>query len=211
MKKYSLSGIAGIGKSTLLDLIKNNSKNLIVVNEPVRYLYCILKHETLYVRQLSLFSSFLSIEKEFEKDYFDNNNVMVVFDRPIVDTIVYSEIFNQIDLAKKMTEVYYNMLINKEISGYNKLFYLTVDPNILFKNKSFIEKNILKDTVRKSTLNIFTVNDYVDYVKKHNDIFYKYVNIFKDVLNIETVILEYFHPDYYFMRNELILNKINNE
>jgi deoxyadenosine/deoxycytidine kinase len=148
--KLALSGYAGVGKSSLLTIIQNEYKDVIIFPESAR--------------EVNLTKDFFSINDVhndfFQKSIMDNeimklniahlNNMKnTVFDRTIIDNFVFAELFYGKDRINYQA---FKDFVEKFKEAY-KIDYI-YDRVVLIgatKDEDYVKKVILKDEFRKST------------------------------------------------------------
>jgi predicted ATPase len=161
--KLVLSGFAGVGKSTVIDYVRENHPHVFISPESAR--------------EVNYTKDFFSINDPdfefFQKSVMDNElmKIMlthlnaipnVIYDRSLIDNLAFAEIFYGKERInyKKVQE-----FINKVLEDYN---VESIYDTILFikstKNTDFVNKFILNDPFRRAT----TAENAEDFIKKSN-------------------------------------------
>lgn len=174
--KLALSGFAGGGKSSIIDKVKENYKNVFIFPESAR--------EVNYTKDFYIIKN----DKEnefFQKSVMDNeimkillsniNNIEnAIFDRSIIDNFAFAEIFYGSD---RVNYIKFNEFINYTCEKYNKEFLYD---KIIFirstENEDFIRNNILNDEFRKDT----TSHNVKEFIKKSKEWENIYLKIFNE-------------------------------
>lgn len=176
--RVALSGYAGVGKSTLINITQNDFKNYIVVPESAREVkktekYFIINNEKNKVFQKSI------MDNEFVKINMIllNNIKNAIFDRSIIDNFAFAE------LAYGKENINYD-LVQKHIDElrfkYNiKYIYDDIILIKISKDREFI-KYLLQDSLRQET----TSNNIDDFIKKGINWERRYIEILKNLKGI---------------------------
>lgn len=210
--KLVLSGFAGVGKSRILDVVKENYKDVFIFPESAR--------EVNYTKDFFIIKN--DIDGEFfQKSVMDNEIMKVIishinkvdkaiFDRSIIDNLAFASLFYGND------RVQYEKFNNFVAETCDKYETETLYDSILFihstDNEDFIKHNILNDDFRKET----TSHDVKDFVKKSKiweevyfEIFDKNEKIAKNIVSIDHFIDDYKYNsrvnsvlDYYFKNKQ---------
>lgn len=183
--KLVLSGFAGVGKSSILDVAQENYKGLFVFPESAR--------EVNYTKDFYILKDDINNEF-FQKSVMDNeimkvmisfknklNNVL--YDRCIIDNFSFAEIFYGID---RVDYVKFQDFVNEMCDRYETdVLY----DNILFihatKNEDFIINNVLNDQFRKDT----TSHDVKEFIKKSKEWEKIYINILDKIKGVSDNII----------------------
>jgi hypothetical protein len=185
--KLVLSGFAGVGKSSIVDLAHDKYKGVFICPESAR--------EVNYTKE------FYNLKNDKENEFFQksvmDNEIMkviishmnglnhVLYDRCIIDNFAFAEIFYGSD---KVNYNKFESFITETCEKYN---VETLYDSILFihstENEDFIRDNILNDNFRKET----TSHDVKEFIKKSKewetiyfDIFDKIDGIAKNIIKI---------------------------
>lgn len=202
--KIALSGFAGVGKSSVINKIKNENKSYIITPESAREVkktenYLFLNDIDKKIFQKSI------MDNEFVKInmMLENNFKNIIFDRSIIDNFVFAEYaFGQKNINYKKVQKHIDELRKK----YN-IDYI-YDKNILIKitrNEEFIRK-ILEDKLRRETTSIYVE----DFIKKGILWEKRYIELIRSIKGItETfTILEHFedNKNFYYFFEKLLKN-----
>lgn len=161
--KLVLSGFAGVGKSTIIDYVRENYPEVFISPESAR--------EVNYTKD---FFSIKDPEFEFfQKSVMDNelmkvmlthlNSVPnVIYDRSLIDNLAFAEIFYG---SKRINYEKVQEFIHKIQDDYGvESIYDTVLFIKSTKNIDFVNKFILNDPFRRAT----TAENAEDFIKKSN-------------------------------------------
>lgn len=201
--KLALSGFAGGGKSSIIDKVKENYKNIFIFPESAR--------EVNYTKDFYIIKN----DKEnefFQKSVMDNeimkillaniNNIEnAIFDRSIIDNFAFAEIFYG---KERVNYVKFNEFIYSTCQKYKKEFLY--DKIIFIKsteNEDFIRNNILNDEFRKDT----TSHNVKEFIKKSKEWENIYLKIFNENNNIakDIIIINHFIDDNEYNNNVKII------
>lgn len=156
--KLALSGFAGVGKTSIINDVKENFKDYLVTPESAREVkktenYLILDDHNKKIFQKSI------MDNEFVKInmMLENNIKNIVFDRSLVDNFIFAEYaFGRKNINYKKVQNHVDELRKK----YN-IDYI-YDHNVLIKitnNHNFI-RELLKDNLRRDTTSIY-IDDFI--------------------------------------------------
>lgn len=173
--RISLSGFEGVGKSTLINKISNN---VFKVQEPARFL--IDFKETINIDKNDISYSALLINFNNYENILSNNIKNVIFDRNILDDIVYLIKYNNSSIDLKLIDNKLNHLLDKynEEFLFDKIYFL-----MNTEEHSFIANKILSDPARKYCK---TPEEYIQDADEWNKIFF-YNFLFLNRLSKEIV------------------------
>lgn len=179
-----LSGFAGVGKSSIIELTHKNYKNVFICPESAR--------EVNYTKDFYKLHS-ENTHEFFQKSVMDNeimkimmtrlNNVEnVIYDRCILDNFSFAEIFYGND------RVDYKQFI-RFINETKEKFEIDYLYDYIFfihstDNEDFIAKNILNDSFRKET----TSHDVKEFIKKSKEWENIYLELYSKIDGISKVI-----------------------
>lgn len=199
-----LSGFAGVGKSSIVELTQKQHKNVFICPESAR--------EVNYTKDFYLLQNDTNHEF-FQKSVMDNEimKVMmthinrldnVLYDRCIVDNFAFAEIFYGSD------RVNYNEFRKFVSETCSKFEISTLYDQIFFihstENEDFILKNILNDPFRKAT----TSHDVKEFIQKSKEWEKIYFDIYHSIDGIAKVIKKVNHfsenPNYDLEVNKLL-------
>lgn len=199
-----LSGFAGVGKSSIVELTQKQHKNVFICPESAR--------EVNYTKDFYLLQNDTNHEF-FQKSVMDNEimKVMmthinkidnVLYDRCIVDNFAFAEIFygsdrvNYREFRKFVSETCARFEIT---SLYDQIFFIHST-----ENEDFILKNILNDPFRKAT----TSHDVKEFIQKSKEWEKIYFDIYHSIDGIAKVIKKVNHfsenPNYDLEVNKLL-------
>lgn len=204
--KMALSGFAGVGKSSILEMAQKKYDGLFVFPESAR--------EVNYTKDFYLLKDDINNEF-FQKSVMDNeimkisiafkNNLKnVLYDRCIVDNFSFAEIFygnNRVDYKKFKSFIDQICDKYKTNTIYDKIIFIHST-----ENEDFIKNNILNDNFRKET----TSHDVKDFIKKSKEWEKIYLEIIDKFNNIsgDIVLIDHFTDSFNYDENiEIILNE----
>lgn len=199
-----LSGFAGVGKSSIIDLTHKNYKNVFICPESAR--------EVNYTKEFYKLTDD-NANEFFQKSVMDNeimkimitrlNGIQnVIYDRCILDNFAFAEIFygsNRVDYKK------FKQFIDETREKFNiKYLYDYIFFIHSTKNEDFIANNILNDSFRKDT----TSHNVKEFIKKSQEWEDIYFELYSKIDGISKVIYKIDHfadnPKYDFEVKRLL-------
>tara|TARA_B100000700_G_scaffold69353_2_gene76892 strand:+ start:11534 stop:12175 length:642 start_codon:yes stop_codon:yes gene_type:complete len=195
----TLSGYEGSGKSTLVEMLKEKN-NFLVVPETARLLIPLentvfeeSKDELSYKSFIAYLGSSHFI---FENNLAEKNSV--VFDRNIIDSLTYLELYSDqnIDLVKLQDYIDMFLEDKNQKTLYDEVLLLNHS-----KDKDYIRNTIMADDVR---LYSDSPNKYLEKAKEWQDIYISKYDQLKNIGKRLSVIQSY--PDNLNVKEDL--NKV---
>lgn len=197
-----LSGFAGVGKSSIVELVQRNLKHVFICPESAR--------------EVNYTKNFYQLKNDKENEFFQksvmDNEIMkimmtrinrienVLYDRCILDNFAFAEIFYGSDRVnyKEFNNFVKETCERFEIETlYDSIFFIHST-----QNEDFVLKNILNDPFRKET----TSHDVKEFIKKANEWEKIYFDLFDQIDGISKVIKKVNH----FSNNSNYDNEVNN-
>ena len=196
--KTGISGAVGIGKTSFIESLDGSI--FLKVEEAARQVNAMYPDKDNKELRELIFHHQFSVEEVVNKI---NEDLIAIFDRTIIDNIVFMELFAGKELAESRKNVVKTAYL-RGFKKYDALYYL--DYGHIIDDALF--KRMLSDDFRKKTLGSFAAAyNFFDFNKKFRDIFLKTA----DEFGIPVEVIE---TDYNELslkeRNEMLSNKILN-
>jgi hypothetical protein len=197
-----LSGFAGVGKSSIVELTQKEYKNVFICPESAR--------------EVNYTKNFYQLQNDTNHEFFQksvmDNEIMkimithmnkiehVIYDRCILDNFAFAEIFYGSDRVnyKEFKNFVKETCERFEIETlYDSIFFIHST-----ENEDFVLKNILNDPFRKAT----TSHDVKEFMKKAKEWEKIYFDLYDQIDGISKVIKKVHH----FSENSNYDNEVNN-
>ena len=196
--KTGISGAVGIGKTAFIDSLDGSI--FLKVEEAARQVNAMYPDKDNEELRELIFHHQFSVEEVVNKI---NEDLIAIFDRTIIDNIVFMELF----AGKELAESRKNFVKTAYLRGFKKydaLYYFDYgsenDPQLL--------KRMLSDPFRKKTLGEFAeIGKFIDFNKRFKAVFLKTAGEFG--LKVEVIETDY-NEFSLKERNEMLSNKILN-
>ena len=196
--KTGISGAVGIGKTAFIESLDGSI--FLKVEEAARQVNVMYPDKNNEELRELIFHHQFSVEEVVGKI---NEDLIAVFDRTIIDNIVFMELF----AGKEIAESRKNFIKTAYLRGFKKydtLYYLDYgsenDPQML--------KRMLSDQFRKKTLGEFAeIDKFMNFNKRFKAVFLKTAHELE--MPVEVIFADY---DEFSLRerNEMLSNKILN-
>jgi hypothetical protein len=196
--KTGISGAVGIGKTAFIDSLDGSI--FLKVEEAARQVNAMYPDKDNEELRELIFHHQFSVEEVVNKI---NEDLIAIFDRTIIDNIVFMELF----AGKELAESRKNFVKTAYLRGFKKydaLYYFDYgsenDPQLL--------KRMLSDPFRKKTLGEFAeIGKFIDFNKRFKAVFLRTADEFG--LKVEVIETD-FNEFSLKERNEMLSNKILN-
>ena len=196
--KTGISGAVGIGKTAFIDSLDGSI--FLKVEEAARQVNAMYPDKDNEELRELIFHHQFSVEEVVNKI---NEDLIAIFDRTIIDNIVFMELFAGKELAesrKKFLKTAYLRGFKK----YDELYYFDYGS----ENDLQLLKRMLSDPFRKKTLGEFAeIGKFIDFNKRFKEVFLKTAGEFG--LKVEVIETDYNELSLK-ERNEMLSNKILN-
>ena len=196
--KTGISGAVGIGKTAFIDSLDGSI--FLKVEEAARQVNAMYPDKDNEELRELIFHHQFSVEEVVNKI---NEDLIAIFDRTIIDNIVFMELFAGKEIAKSRK----NFLKTAYLRGFKKydaLYYFDYGS----ENDLQLLKRMLSDPFRKKTLGEFAeIGKFIDFNKRFKEVFLKTA----DELGFKVEVIETdFNELSLRERNEMLSNKILN-
>ena len=196
--KTGISGAVGIGKTAFIDSLDGSI--FLKVEEAARQVNAMYPDKDNEELRELIFHHQFSVEEVVNKI---NEDLIAIFDRTIIDNIVFMELFAGKEIAKSKK----NFLKTAYLRGFKKydaLYYFDYGS----ENDLQLLKRMLSDPFRKKTLGEFAeIGKFIDFNKRFKAVFLKTAGEFG--LKVEVIETD-FNELSLKERNEMLSNKILN-
>ena len=196
--KTGISGAVGIGKTAFIDSLDGSI--FLKVEEAARQVNAMYPDKDNEELRELIFHHQFSVEEVVNKI---NEDLIAIFDRTIIDNIVFMELF----AGKELAESRKNFLKTAYLRGFKKydaLYYFDYGS----ENDLQLLKRMLSDPFRKKTLGEFAeIGKFIDFNKRFKAVFLKTAGEFG--LKVEVIETDY-NEFSLKERNEMLSNKILN-
>ena len=196
--KTGISGAVGIGKTAFIDSLDGSI--FLKVEEAARQVNAMYPDKDNEELRELIFHHQFSVEEVVNKI---NEDLIAIFDRTIIDNIVFMELF----AGKELAESRKNFVKTAYLRGFKKydaLYYLDYGS----ENDLQLLKRMLSDPFRKKTLGEFAeIGKFIDFNKRFKEVFLKTAGEFG--LKVEVIETDY-NEFSLKERNEMLSNKILN-
>jgi hypothetical protein len=196
--KTGISGAVGIGKTAFIDSLDGSI--FLKVEEAARQVNAMYPDKDNEELRELIFHHQFSVEEVVNKI---NEDLIAIFDRTIIDNIVFMELFAGKEIAesrKKFLKTAYLRGFKK----YDELYYFDYGS----ENDTQMLKRMLSDPFRKKTLGEFAeIGKFIDFNKRFKAVFLRTAGEFG--LKVEVIETDY-NEFSLKERNEMLSNKILN-
>ena len=196
--KTGISGAVGIGKTAFIDSLDGSI--FLKVEEAARQVNAMYPDKDNEELRELIFHHQFSVEEVVNKI---NEDLIAIFDRTIIDNIVFMELF----AGKELAESRKNFLKTAYLRGFKKydaLYYFDYGS----ENDTQMLKRMLSDPFRKKTLGEFAeIGKFIDFNKRFKAVFLRTAGEFG--LKVEVIETDY-NEFSLKERNEMLSNKILN-
>jgi hypothetical protein len=196
--KTGISGAVGIGKTALIEGLDGSI--FLKVEEAARQVNAMYPDKNNEELRELIFHHQFSVEEVVGRI---NEDLIAIFDRTIIDNIVFMELFAGKEIAKSRKNVI-KTAYSRGFKKYDILYYLDYgsenDPQLL--------KRMLSDPFRKKTLGEFAeIDKFMNFNKRFKAVFLKTAHELG--MPVEVIFADY---DEFSLRerNEILSNKILN-
>ena len=196
--KTGISGAVGIGKTSFIESL--DASIFLKVEEAARQVNAMYPDKNNEELRELVFHHQFSVEEVVDKI---NEDLIAIFDRTIIDNIVFMELFAGKEIAKSRKNVVKTAYL-RGFKKYGALYYFDYgsenDPQLL--------KRMLSDPFRKKTLGEFAeIDKFMNFNKRFKAVFLRTADEFG--LKVEVVETDY-NEFSLKERNEMLSNKILN-